>query len=105
VNDSNFVSPSIALQPQRPDVSGASLQVTSCAEAAVNYLNKKYSVIPIDGRNKKPLVAWQEFQKRLPTLEEVENLERFKSLMAFKSCKYKRAPLSISEGASQMIGP
>lgn len=37
---------------------------------AINYLQKGLSIIPV-GIDKKPLVKWQEFQNRLPTLEEI----------------------------------
>ncbi|MDO9231666.1 MAG: bifunctional DNA primase/polymerase [bacterium] len=38
---------------------------------ALNYLAKNKSVIPV-GLDKKPLIEWAEYQKRLPTKEEVE---------------------------------
>lgn len=60
------------LKPQRPDVSKArALQVASCTGAALDYLNKGCSVIPIGSATKKPLIAWEEFKTRLPTEREV----------------------------------
>lgn len=39
--------------------------------AALRYLNEcKFSVIPV-GKDKKPLIKWQEYQKRLPTEQEI----------------------------------
>ncbi len=40
-------------------------------KAALEYLDQGISVIPIRPRDKKPCIAWQEFQKRLPTEEEL----------------------------------
>jgi len=40
-------------------------------DAALEYLDKGFSVIPV-GRDKRPLVKWEEFQKRHATREEVE---------------------------------
>ncbi|MBI3888091.1 bifunctional DNA primase/polymerase, partial [Candidatus Microgenomates bacterium] len=39
---------------------------------ALKYLVKGKSVIPV-GKDKKPLIQWQEFQKKLPTEEEVRD--------------------------------
>lgn len=39
-------------------------------EQALNYLDHKMSVIPVN-KNKKPLIVWKEFQTRLATVEEV----------------------------------
>lgn len=38
---------------------------------ALRYLRLGYSVIPLKVRGKEPLIAWQEYQKRLPTEAEV----------------------------------
>ena len=43
---------------------------TNCKPAALKYLKKGYSVIPIKP-NKKPFIQWEEFQKRQPTQDEV----------------------------------
>ena len=60
------------LQPQRPDVSGNhDPQVIGCTEAALKYLNKGYSVIPI-GNDKKPLISWLPYQSRLPKVDQVK---------------------------------
>ncbi|MDP3993424.1 MAG: bifunctional DNA primase/polymerase [bacterium] len=40
-------------------------------DAAVNYLGKGWSVIPID-QDKRPLVAWQEFQTRRAGMDEIK---------------------------------
>jgi len=40
-------------------------------KAALEYLDLGISVIPIIPRDKKPLIPWQEFQRRLPTEDEV----------------------------------
>lgn len=39
-------------------------------EAALDYLSKGFSIIPV-GRNKKPLIKWKEFQGRKPTEGEI----------------------------------
>ncbi|MCK9275034.1 MAG: bifunctional DNA primase/polymerase [Syntrophales bacterium] len=39
-------------------------------KAAIQYLRNGYSIIPV-GKNKKPLIAWKEFQDRLPTEDEI----------------------------------
>lgn len=38
---------------------------------ALGYLSKGYSIIPV-GKDKRPLISWQEFQNRIPKKEEVE---------------------------------
>ena len=40
-------------------------------EQALRYLAKGLSIIPV-GKDKRPLVKWEEFQKRQPTTDEVE---------------------------------
>lgn len=43
-------------------------------EEALKYCNKyKFSVIPIKEGSKKPYIDWKEYQKRLPTEEEIKN--------------------------------
>ena len=37
---------------------------------ATNYLSQGFSVIPV-GQDKKPLIKWEEFQRRKPTEEEI----------------------------------
>ena len=44
---------------------------SSCHGAALEYLALGWSVIPIEPRGKRPLVAWLEFQDRWPTAAEV----------------------------------
>lgn len=45
---------------------------TATYSAALRYLKEcKFSIIPID-KNKKPLIRWTEFQKRLPTEQELQ---------------------------------
>lgn len=39
--------------------------------AALAWLTKQRSIIPIDPHSKRPLILWKEFQSRLPTNEEV----------------------------------
>src|SRR3990167_9409353 len=41
-------------------------------EQALQYLNKGYSVVAAREDGKRPLSNWTEFQKRLPTIEEVK---------------------------------
>jgi hypothetical protein len=41
------------------------------ADAALDYLGHGWSVIPVEPRGKKPLLAWTEFQNRRPRPEEV----------------------------------
>lgn len=43
----------------------------SCRTAALGYLARGWSVIPIEPHGKRPLVAWLEFQERLPSAAEV----------------------------------
>jgi len=45
--------------------------IAEILDAALEYLDKGFSVIPV-GRDKRPLVKWDEFQKRHATREEVE---------------------------------
>lgn len=40
-------------------------------DAALSYLAHGWAVIPVRERGKRPLVAWEEFQRRLPTEDEV----------------------------------
>ncbi len=45
--------------------------MSACLDAALHYLGLGLSVIPVEPRGKTPLVPWTEFQRRLPTEEEV----------------------------------
>lgn len=45
--------------------------MTNAKNAALSYLARGWSVVPIAGRGKRPLVPWQEFQNRFATQEEV----------------------------------
>lgn len=47
------------------------MSTTTQGKALEYLLTKGYSVIPV-GDNKRPLIKWEEFQNRLPTIEEVE---------------------------------
>lgn len=40
---------------------------------ALEYLKKGYSVIPLHKGSKIPVVKWMEFQKRLPTVDEISD--------------------------------
>ncbi len=40
-------------------------------EAALGYLRRKWAVVPVAPRSKRPIVRWQEFQHRPPTESEV----------------------------------
>ncbi|MBS1213170.1 MAG: Bifunctional primase/polymerase [Proteobacteria bacterium] len=44
---------------------------SSCAQAALAYLSRGWSVLPFWARDKRPLVSWTEYQRRLPTEAEV----------------------------------
>lgn len=49
-------------------------------EYATKYLRLGFSIIPV-GTNKKPLLKWEEYQKRKPTQEEVSNwADKYKNL-------------------------
>ena len=41
-------------------------------DAALEYLEMGFSVIPVQRANKKPYIQWEEYQHRLPTPEEVQ---------------------------------
>jgi hypothetical protein len=49
----------------------AELRGNDCLAAALAYLARGWSVIPIEGRGKRPLVRWLEFQQRLADGDEV----------------------------------
>jgi hypothetical protein len=48
-------------------------QETDRLTAALGYLRRGWSVIPIEARGKRPLVAWRPFQSRLATVAAVED--------------------------------
>ncbi len=39
--------------------------------AALDYVRRGWSVIPIEARGKRPIVPWQEFQRRIATADEI----------------------------------
>ena len=41
-------------------------------DAALEYLDRGFSVIPVKRSDKRPYVKWEEFQHRLPTADEIE---------------------------------
>ena len=41
-------------------------------EAAIEYLNRGWSVVPAGERAKRPIIRWQRFQHQLPTLAQLE---------------------------------
>jgi len=41
--------------------------------AALEYAEQGYSIIPVDKGTKKPCIAWKEYQKRIATEEEIES--------------------------------
>src|SRR3989344_8497622 len=41
-------------------------------EAALSWLKKNRSIIPVDPQSKRPLIQWKEFQQRRPSLDEVK---------------------------------
>ena len=43
-----------------------------CARAALDYLSRGWSVLPFRAGDKRPLVAWTEYQRRRPTEAEVQ---------------------------------
>ncbi|RXT14866.1 bifunctional DNA primase/polymerase [Ammoniphilus sp. CFH 90114] len=47
------------------------IKLSEFGQAALAYLNKGFSVIPLRQKDKNSLVSWREFQKRLPTEDEV----------------------------------
>lgn len=47
--------------------------MTNCLEEALRFLGDGMSVIPVDGKTKKPLMAWEEFQRRIATTDEVKS--------------------------------
>ncbi|UCH47887.1 MAG: bifunctional DNA primase/polymerase [Betaproteobacteria bacterium] len=47
------------------------LRGNDCLEAALAYLGRGWSVIPIEARGKRPLVPWLEFQQRCADADEV----------------------------------
>lgn len=42
-------------------------------DAAIAYLNCGHSVIPIQSREKKPLIPWERYQKSSATLDEINS--------------------------------
>lgn len=46
--------------------------MTTSKQAALEYLQRHWSVIPMRGHDKMPIIRWQEFQYRLATTSEVE---------------------------------
>lgn len=46
---------------------------TDILDAALEYVDMGFSVIPVKRRDKRPLIKWQEFQRRLPSREELES--------------------------------
>ena len=42
-----------------------------CELAAIDFAGRGWSVIPIEARGKRPIVAWQEFQRRAATPDEI----------------------------------
>lgn len=48
----------------------------SCAAAATQYAARGWSVIPIEAHGKRPIVAWQEFQRRAATADEIADWYR-----------------------------
>lgn len=51
---------------------GSAKHANALKAAALELLARGWSVIPIEPRGKRPIVAWTEFQSRQATLEEVE---------------------------------
>jgi hypothetical protein len=43
----------------------------SAQGAALEYLGRGWGIVPIESRGKRPLVRWEEFQRRLPLQEDV----------------------------------
>jgi Bifunctional DNA primase/polymerase, N-terminal/Primase C terminal 1 (PriCT-1) len=65
-------------------------QLTSPMEgAAFDYAARGWSVIPIEAHGKRPIVAWQEFQRRIATSDEIADWFR----------RWPRANVAIVTGA------
>jgi hypothetical protein len=47
--------------------------MNEAADAAIRYLQRGWSVIPVEPRGKRPLVRWQDFQARHPLAAEVRD--------------------------------
>lgn len=65
------------------------MQTNSTLAAALSYLKQGISVIPSDPSSKIPYIAWTEYQKRLPTEQEVVAMWK----------KYPKAMVSIVTGS------
>jgi hypothetical protein len=48
------------------------MNLTGMERIALSYLSHGWSVIPIRPRTKRPLIAWEPYQHRLPRVEEVQ---------------------------------
>ncbi len=48
--------------------------MSACLDAALEYIEQDFSIIPVERITKKPLIStWKEYQKRIPTADEVES--------------------------------
>lgn len=59
------------------------MKTNSTLAAALQYLKQGIPVIPADPKTKRPLITWAEYQKRLPTEQEVKDMwNKFPMAMA-----------------------
>lgn len=63
--------------------------VAPCVAAARQYAARGWSVIPVEARGKRPMVAWQEYQQRPATVDEIAQWYR----------RWPRANVAIVTGA------
>jgi len=56
----------------KPMAESVSATANGTLDAALEYVDRDFSVIPVDRNTKRPFFPWAEFQKRRPTRSEVE---------------------------------
>ncbi|MEA2082829.1 MAG: DUF3987 domain-containing protein [Thermodesulfobacteriota bacterium] len=58
--------------PPEPVEFNKGKKINPILNAALEFIEQDFSIIPIEPRGKKPLIPWEEFQNRIATEEEVE---------------------------------